>query len=446
MRRPWKEYVAPNGKKYYYNTETKETQWDKPVFQPQQKNVNQQSSGDLQGSSLSSKVDFPVYVIPLSNDWKLVIWSNGSKFYIDPLGKSHTELNDSDSLELLDYINRDKLILLVGFARGYVSSNIDPNIIYDQILEEIEQTKQDLQGDKDNTLDSDNNNSGSQDTKEVEEHVKEEDLEQQRQLISDLNEVDESSNIARDTNNKNEFIKLFDGFNLDKYSTWRIEMKKIESQPSFFLIENDNEREQLFEAWCSNSKTAEVVDNENVSESDSSVEESDEEELEPTKYHYLSHIISKGDIASDTIYQDIRTQNKVLFKEFKIKEFVPSRKEQEQFTSQLLFYYKKFDVKERTKLFVDLLNSNRVQLTQSLQTSLELNNKVQLPSETQFQTLLEENDSFEIETTLLKLEQLISTQGLLDKLTAEPTYYVIGIKDKTIELFNFLNHLVNVSK
>lgn len=26
----WQEYTAPDGRKYYYNTQTQETTWDKP--------------------------------------------------------------------------------------------------------------------------------------------------------------------------------------------------------------------------------------------------------------------------------------------------------------------------------------------------------------------------------------------------------------------------------
>ncbi|CAB4251857.1 similar to Saccharomyces cerevisiae YPR152C URN1 Putative protein of unknown function containing WW and FF domains [Maudiozyma barnettii] len=443
MRRPWKEYTAPNGKKYYYNSETKKTQWERPIFESRVKDDVVPVNRNPQGSSALDKINIPVYVIPLSNDWKLVIWNNGTKFYIDPHGKSQKGLEDPDSLELLDYINRDKLILLVGFARGYMSSHIDPDVVYDEILEEIEQMKQDLNGDK-GSESNDDIELVLKDNKDANEPVNEEELELQRQLITNLNDVDEPNTIGNNTEAKKKFMELLDNFHLDKFSTWRIEMKKIESQQSFFLIESNNEREQLFEEWCSNFQTVNSDNYEDGLESDSSMDESDGDELEPTKYHYLSHIINKTDITNDTIYQDVRKQQKSLFKEFKIKEFITSKKEQEQFTSKLLFYYKNFDLEERKKLFVHLINTYKVQLSYSLQHSLDTDDKVGLLSETQFRTLLEENNSFEIETTLLRLEQLINVQGLLNKLIEEPIYYVLGIKDKTVELFNILNHLMSI--
>lgn len=456
MKGPWKEYKAPNGKKYYYNIETKKTQWEKPVFESskehKKRNVNDRSA------SSEPQINGPIFVIPLCNEWKLVIWSNGNKFYLDPNGKSQKVIDDSDSLELLEYINKDKLILLIGLARGYNSSSMDTNIIYDELLEEIQQMKQHLSGehsgsDNDNEDDDNVTPLAVNEPNPVSSHnisfVKEDDdhSDSNSQIISSIDKVKDSDNLE----SREKFIELLDRFKLDNFSTWRKERIKIETEPAFLLIDNDKDREQLFEDWCSGDQDGiknngdGVPDNfEDEMELDTSEnDEEDDDELEPTKYHYLSHIINKANINKNTIFQDIKKEQKALFKEFKIKDFINSKKEQEQFVSRLLFYYKKINEGERKEAFKKLLQTYKTQISKSIQNSNCHDDLFEFLDRSKFQHSIDNNDSFEIETTLLKLEHFINYMGSLKKLMEEePTYYIIGIKDKTIELFDFLYDLV----
>ncbi|KAG0668283.1 hypothetical protein C6P45_004843 [Maudiozyma exigua] len=455
MRGPWKSYNAPNGKKYYYNTETKKTQWEKPVFEST--GQNKHNSSNNRRIPLEFKIDAPIFVIPLCNDWKLVIWSNGNKFYLDPKGKSEISLNDADSVELLKYINKDKLILLIGFARGYSSSSIDSNIIYDELLEEIQQMKEDLSGEHiESDIDVENhsiktfideniNSKSSENIADINEDNN--DSNDNLQLISSIDKVKDTN----DSETKIRFMQLFDTFNLDKFSTWRNQRIKIENEPVFLLIDNDKDREQLFEDWCSGdhnnatSDTGEISDDvEDEIDSNASKSDDDDEDLEPTKYHYLSHIVNKSNINKDTIFQDIKKEQKALFKEFKIKDFISSQKDQEQFVSTLLFYYKKMNENERKELFKKLLQKYKLQILQSIKNGNSHNDLVNLLDKSKFQISIDDNDSFAIETTLLKMEHFINNMSQLRKLMEEePTYYIIGIKDKTIQLFDYLYDLIH---
>lgn len=455
MRGPWKSYKAPNGKKYYYNTDTKKTQWEKPVFESTKQNKNNNSNDRRIASE--SKIDAPIFVIPLCNDWKLVIWSNGNKFYLDPKGKSENLLNDADSVELLEYVNKDKLVLLIGLARGYNSSSIDSNIIYDELLEEIQQMKQDLNGENiESDIDVENqsvetsvdenktNSKSSNNIVDINEDSN--DSDENLELISSIDKFKD----INDSETRIKFMELFDKFNLDKFSTWRNQRIKIENEPVFLLIDNDKDREQLFEEWCSgdynnkNSDTGEISDNiEDDIDSDPSTSDDEDEELEPTKYHYLSHIVNKSNVSKDTIFQDIKREQKALFKQFKIKDFISSKKDQEQFVSTLLFYYKKLNENERKQLFKKLLQTYKVQILQSIKNGNSHDDLVNLLDKSKFQISIDNNDSFAIETTLLKMEHFINNMSQLRKLMEEePTYYIIGIKGKTIELFNYLYNLI----
>ena len=451
MKGPWKEYKAPNGKNYYYNTETKKTQWEKPIFESSKKNKKNDNDRSI---SSEPAINEPVFVIPLCNGWKLVIWSNGIKFYLDPKRKSQNVLDDSDSLELLEYINKDKLVLLIGFARGYYSSSIDSSVIFDELLEEIQQMKQDLSGEQ-NESDIENENDDNitpvvvGNTHSVSNdsisHIKEDKghSNDNLQLISSIDKIKDSDN----SETRKSFIELFDIFGLDKYSTWRKERTKIETEPAFLLIDNDKDREQLFEDWCSGNRVGTNNDEDDISDNLEDEVESgssgNDDDLEPTKYHYLSHIVTKSNIDGDTIFQDIRKEQKALFKEFKIKDFIKSKKEQEQFVSRLLFYYKRMNEDKRKQLFQDLLQTYKSRILQSIQNSGCRDDLFKFLDWSKFQTSIDNNDSFAIETTLLKLEHFINYTGSLREFVEEePAYYIIGIKEKTIKLFNFLYDLV----
>lgn len=47
---PWKEHTAPDGRKYYYNKETKESRWTMPD------ELKKASSGDSSATSVASGV------------------------------------------------------------------------------------------------------------------------------------------------------------------------------------------------------------------------------------------------------------------------------------------------------------------------------------------------------------------------------------------------------
>lgn len=433
MRSLWKEYLAPNGKKYYYNIEAKKTQWEKPVVMQQQPLQNK-----IQGYAVKDEKIVPVFVLPLLNDWNLVICNDGSKFYVSPKGDSQHKLEDSESLELLDYIDHDKLILLIAIARGYISSLADSDTVYDGLLEEIENMKKDLQGmniDETQTTDFENENEPNK-LKLEDDGTRQHDL----TLLDDLNDISERDGQSQHTSEREDFKKLFDKYNLDKFSIWRTEIKKIEADPLFYSINNDQEREDIFEEWCSNINS--TINEEDIQEEsfESSDEDEDEnDDLEPTKYHYLSHIVSKADIAKDTIFQDIKIRQKLVFKELRIKDFVKSKKEQEEFVSKLLFYYKRYNLQGRTLLFNDLLTKNKMIIMTSMKTNTQ--NTQQLLDKTKFQSIIEGDDSFAIETILLRLEHLVDIHGTSKVLESEPIYYIIGIKDKTTQLFNFLYNL-----
>ncbi|CCF59405.1 hypothetical protein KAFR_0G03720 [Kazachstania africana CBS 2517] len=400
MNKIWKEYRAPNGKKYYYNTETKKTTWEKPE------------------AAKREEIE-PVFVIRLMNDWKLVICNNGMKYYLDNENEPTKELSDEESLRLIELFDKEKLVCLIGIARGYAIENVEK--IYGNIVEEVEFLKEDMKNEQERLK------------KEAESEVREIVLKEAEKPRMNLVEGYDSSeseeeeeeeddyeflnNVADEglSGDKAKFMELFDRYGLDKFSEWSMEMNKVSKDPDFYLVTDDQEREDLFERWCSGQGIHSTSDEE--AKEGGEPEEHEERPLEPTKFHYLSQIVSKSEIRRTTIFQDIKRQNKRLFKEYKIKDFIESSKEQEKFVSKLLFYYKTFpQVEDRTKQFNDFLREKNANYT----------------SMSDMNTLSEHikrNDTYAIETTLLQIECNFPQDVLSDV-----RYYILDLKQKTIEL------------
>ena len=60
-------------------------------------------------------------------------------------------------------------------------------------------------------------------------------------------------------------------------------------------------------------------------------------------------------------------------------------------------------------------------------------------------TLSEEassNDAYAIETKLLKMENLIGVARDMEEMANDPKYYVLGIRDKMIELMHYLTSYI----
>lgn len=416
----WKEYTAPNGKKYYYNTETKQTTWDKPV--------------DLQGESSDERqLVRPVFVVPLVNGWNLVICSNGKKFYYHCTSTStssstSSSLLDDESRRLLDKVDRQKLVALIGIARGYTVSSGLVSKLYDSVLNDIELAKLEREGDN-----SIHNNDTLEENYGKKNQYEEEEIE----------EIQQAPILSTDSI-KDRMFALFDRCNLNKYSTWRLELSKVNHDPDFYLVSDDNTRETLFEEWCcrqDNNSVKTEIEEDTDTDTDTS---SEADTLEPTKFHYLAHILSKATIKNDTIFQDIYKQNKAAFKQYKIDEFLSSKREQESFVSKLLFYYKRFSPSERKMLLRKFLERKcRNSVTVNNLTDSEELNLTQLLDKESIggNTSLTDNDAYTIETLLLKMETLLKDCGC-GSLLEDPEYYIVGIKDKTTVLLEFLKSIL----
>ncbi|EDO15924.1 hypothetical protein Kpol_480p11 [Vanderwaltozyma polyspora DSM 70294] len=454
----WKEFNAPDGRKYYYNIKSKESTWTKP-----------DSLYDTEkGKVGSDRAGAPLFVFPLLNGWHLIICVGGEKYYYnkvlnDTISK---ELSDDSSLQLLNAVDKDKLILLIAVARGYNWPDYEK--LYDELLKEFElisndmmQTQQaevtsteDEDEDEDenqegnvvavsNTgliggyLSSDDEESSDENQVEVSENTNiEEDLAKrsdQNDVDENLNSIDHGLDSLDDIDlekSKSLFTRLFEEFQLDPYSSWRLQLKKIQNHPDYFQITDNSTREELFESWCSSKFNGGKSNVTNFEGEDEETLTSDEEDdFEPTKFHYLAHIISKADIAADTIFLDIKENNKSLFKEFKIKDFIKSKKDQEAFSSKLLFFYKKFQLNERKNLFLQLLKENENLIIPNINSNIEIVRHI---------IKNDVDEAYEIETQLLQIEKIIGLQNMLVDLANDPKYYILGIKDKLILLKEYL--------
>ncbi|AJW06800.1 Urn1p [Saccharomyces cerevisiae YJM1418] len=432
MRGEWQEFKTPAGKKYYYNKNTKQSQWEKP---------NLKKGSNLESNAKESQTERkPTFSLELLNGWHLIICNDGTKLYFNDNSKEFkndiSQEDDSRCRSLIDSLDKEKLVLLIGVARGYTMREEDIDKILescneeihlfkrnqdeverkDEISEEAGDVKSPLQESHTGLVSGYGSSSEEEDEEEDEEN-EEQIVNQDTSIIDDLNRID-----TDDIDERNIFFELFDRYKLDKFSTWSLQSKKIENDPDFYKIRDDTVRESLFEEWCgerSGNATAEESDSEDNSEDDSEV-------LEPTKYHYLAQIVANaGTIAPDTIPQDIRKQQKALYKAYKIKEYIPSKRDQDKFVSQLLFYYKTFDLEQRKEIFCDCLRDHERDFTgavESLRQDKELINR--------WQTLLKAPaDSSSIEDILLSIEHRCCVSPIV---VTEPRYYVVGILEKTV--------------
>ncbi|CCE61643.1 hypothetical protein TPHA_0A05690 [Tetrapisispora phaffii CBS 4417] len=474
--RVWKEFIAPNGQKYYYNLKTKKTTWDEP-----------ESLFEGNAVSQGQKDESPVFAFPLFNDWYLVISSLGKKFYFNAVENiSVLELHDELNTQLLQSIDKQKLILLVGVARGFIYDEYLQ--VYEEIMENLDFVKNEISNEykelqvnvaqeseesadkqdpgdliaTDNGIVNDYYSSSDEEVDIREDKFNEIDLAednlQQNDGIrtevirteTDFNEENLNSVETLDFNaSKEKYFQLFEKYQLNSFSTWSNQSKVVMDDPDFYLITDNSLREDIFEEWCSrkhshhNSITS--VDKDDQTDSsgahssaednlDDNVADQNEEEenLEPTKYHYLSHIISKANISPDTIFQDIKKDNKKLFKQFKINKFITSKRDLESFSSKLIFYYKKFDQSQRRDIFEGILEQNKTAINKHV---VEHSDKVLETLNTSV------NEDFEKETQLLKLEDILGLSGSLEKLANDPKYYILGIKDKLECLKNYLRNL-----
>lgn len=478
MARIWSEFTAPDGKKYYYNVRSKQSTWEKPS------NFYDTNNSDVVSAAHRAKKvldNIPYFALPLQNKWFLIICDTGNKFfYNEATAESVWKLTDSQSLEQLNALDRDKLILLIGIARGYLTSNSQE--IYESILSELHLFKPQTEGTQDLSDEEEgveqrtpprpvNNNktelesasefaevvtsagliagySSSEDegdvTTEPEGNGDDDEIGQLNKLdaiTDELNAVGKGETFQ----DKGDFLDLFNKYDCDPYSTWSLQARKIQNDPAFYSILDDSLKESIFEEWCnkhiSESKQATqyqqgTFDEENMSYEEKEEENDEEMQLEPTKFHYLAHIVSKSTITPTTIFLDIKEENRSLFKKFKIKKFIKAKHLQESFVSKLLFYYKKMSEEERKQLFADVLKENDTAIRENINNNEETVRHI-------LQNDIDENDAFAIETQLLKMESLIGLSKDVN-LESDPKYYVLGIKDKTIELRQYLKTLYQV--
>lgn len=438
----WTTFTAPSGEKYYYNLRTKESTWKRPE--------SFYEDGGNKRPKLTREPE-PFYAIPLVNDWFLVIDDIGGKYYFD----SSTEeaswtLEDPESAELLSTIDKNKIILLVAIARGY-NTNVGDRV-YQEVIDDLKALR------KGSAVEEEGEQEGEQESESIPSESEEEEKrpsgliagyssseEEENEIDSDVEKLNNlgdddlpKENHEDESQMRNDFFQLLQRHQCDPYSTWSIQARKIQEDPLFYRITDDSIRESMFEEWCEKAinrttNPQDLVDEDNLD--DDSREEEEEDELEPLPFHYLAHIVSKANITPSTIFQDIKDQNKADFKKYKIKQFVKSKSQQETFVSKLLFYYKKFTLDERKEIFHDLLESH----SRSIKKNLEQE------SESMRSTLSEEagsNDAYAIETKLLKMENLIGLARDMEELANDPKYYVLGIKDKMIELMHYLTSYI----
>ncbi|KAK5781888.1 hypothetical protein RI543_000662 [Arxiozyma heterogenica] len=443
---PWRQYKAPNGRKYYYNAETKTTTWINP-FRTQKTTKK------------------AVFSIPLLNDWYLIIYDSGEKIWLFN-NVLYSRLNDPDSLQLLEQLDKSLLVLLIGISRGYISSR-GADYVYEKILQEI----QDIKDQWNNEILVDPKESGENDTGTHEEQIK--GGEEEKEEAKDVEEISESkstidtlisgyssseddeiednehvnkqrkiedefSGSKLDESIINQYKKMFTRYKLNPYSLWSFEMDKCSKDPVFYLIVDDNDREMVFESWCGdfqintdlNSSKDEIN---NSDEDEEQEQEDDDDDLIPTRFHYLSHIISKSTIKRETIFEDIKREQKPLWKQFKINKIIPDKKEQREFVMKILFYYKKYTLEERHKLFLNWITKN---------CKLEHNatDKLKLPISTtnHWKELhIRKDSSRDTETLLLSLEKYLHISEVLEDENINPLgYYLLGIKDKCDVLYN----------
>ncbi|SCV04519.1 LAME_0H19086g1_1 [Lachancea meyersii CBS 8951] len=432
MARLWREYKTPDGSKYYYNIESKQSTRERPSDFAEQELDGKKRK--LQQTKVACSLD-------LANNSKLSICQDGSRrFKLGDSGTLQEEIGDEESLNILSQSDEQKLKRLVrsGKKKGEFDTQVHEEVL--KHLETLTNPPEKAAEEKGQESDfpSSNSESSAEDhivagysTSEEESDNEVQSLdevhsESEAQTENELHKENFSSGSSSDLENKEIFTSMFPLYSLDPFSTWNMQSKKLQDDPRFYKVGKDSVREQYFEEWCTrqcnNSKSTDDYVNESELDSES---EPDSDRLEPTKYHYLSHIVSKATIKPETLAKDIRAEQKTLFRQFKIKNSL-DKKAQEAFISKILFYYKKLDHNQRVDVFEKLLDSK----SRSIELGLRHTNKLKdmplhgdLPEK-----------PFAIETLLLELEDCIDIHGLNKSIQTEVQYYVLGIKPKTIAM------------
>lgn len=353
----WREYRAPDGRKYYYNVKTKETTWNKPA---------PSSTPRTQGATRA------VYTFDLFNDVHLVVFSDGVKRY--SVGSTYVdEVEDKLSQRLLGLMDQSRVDRL---CRSMQKGTNDE--LYEQIREDIEFLKSDLRAEleppkrqkldieevktsallagyssssEDEEEEVDDVRDAMDDVKDNVDEVQEDvdEVQEETDITVQANEdkKEEATKVVEDTkgnaetkeNEREIMFDLFEKYELDKFSTWKNESLKINNDPLFFSVMDDSIREEYFEQWCGQDADADVSD--------------EEEEGEPTKYHYLSQLVANYDVKPDTIPQDI-TRDKKLMKQYRIKDYT-SKQERTRFLTKVLAWYKHLTVEERKAMVREYL-------------------------------------------------------------------------------------------
>lgn len=449
MARVWNTFTAPDGRKYYYNRKTKQSTWQRP-----ESFDDDESRHGSKRAKLASEIE-PFYVIPLLNGWNLVIGDTGDKFYYNEgLKESKWELPDTQSLQLLSSIDKDKLVPLIAIARGYNTERSEQ--IYEEAIHEVDVLRETLLLDQKTDGEAEDVES---DTEEVagglvtaysssDESEAEEDDENDEKGAYDydieaLNNLDDPRKLSErpegGSSARDILFALFDKYGCDPYSAWSIQARKVQDDPAFLEVADDSLREEIFEEWCEqNVKNVQTegADLEIEESVDTDGDASADETLEPLKFHYLAHIVSKANITPTTIFLDFKNENKAEFKKYKIKQFVESKRLQETFVSKLLFYYKKMANDERKIVFREALDTHQDSIKENIHRNLETVRRFLN------ETPADSDDAFAIESSLLKMENWMGISNNIPELADDPRYYVLGIKDKMMESMQYINDFV----
>ncbi|SCU83202.1 LAFA_0D02300g1_1 [Lachancea sp. 'fantastica'] len=437
MARIWREHKTPDGSNYYYNIKTKQTTRERPADFLDQEPENRKKR--LPGSQRSV-----LFTFELIDGWKLVLCQDGSKHYThNENEKLFDDVDNESCKQVLAQLDEEKLKRLADLARSQKNGSTQ---LYEDISNDIARIKS-LPEEAAVENEDEPEFSFSDSDASAEENVvtgygtsDDESEDNDGTNGSDDNDSGErASSKTTESENKIIFKKLLESYSLDPFSTWRIQSRKLQDDPRFYRISKDSTREQYFEEWC-----AEQCNNGNVTENiidaldESNIEsesELDSDTLEPTKYHYLSHIVSKSAIQPTTLAKDIRAEQKGLFKQFKIKSTLDG-KSQVAFISKLLFYYKKLDDSQRINVFEKFLKDKARSIKRGLRNHDRLREILDssLPDE-----------AFTIETQLLEMEDCIDIHGLNRSLQDDIEYYVLGLKPKTIAMRAWFKKELDVS-
>lgn len=133
MRGEWQEFKTPAGKKYYYNKNTKQSRWEKP---------NLKKGSNLESNAKESQTERkPTFSLELVNGWHLIICNDGTKLYFNDDSKEFkndiSQEDDSRCRSLIESLDKEKLVLLIGVARGYTMREEDIDKILESCNEEI---------------------------------------------------------------------------------------------------------------------------------------------------------------------------------------------------------------------------------------------------------------------------------------------------------------------